>query len=126
MCDLDHFKLINDQWGHAVGDLALKHFAHILREQLRKSDLAGRVGGEEFAVVLSDTTLSAAQGFAQRVQQRLAHAPLLQNGQQIALTVSMGIAAMSASDLSVDTALSRSDLALYSAKAHGRNRIEYL
>ncbi len=126
MCDLDHFKSINDQWGHAVGDLALKHFANILREQLRKSDLAGRVGGEEFAVVLGDASLSDAQGFALRVQQQLAQTPLQQGAQRIALTVSIGIAAMCASDVSVDTSLSRSDLALYSAKENGRNRIEYL
>lgn len=124
MCDLDHFKSVNDQWGHAVGDLALKHFAGILREQLRKSDLAGRVGGEEFALVLGDASLDDALGFAQRVQQRLAQTPLIDGGQHIALTVSIGIATMSAADSSVDAPLSRSDLALYGAKERGRNRIE--
>ena len=126
MCDLDHFKSINDQWGHAVGDLALKHFAGILREQLRKSDLAGRVGGEEFAVVLGDASRDEALGFAQRVQQRLAQTPLLEGEHRIVLTVSIGIAAMSAADSSVDAPLSRSDQALYGAKEHGRNRIECL
>jgi len=126
MCDLDHFKSINDQWGHALGDLALKHFAGILREQLRKSDLAGRVGGEEFAVVLGDASLEEALGFAQRVQRRLAQAPLVAGEQRIVLTVSIGIAAMSAADSSVDAPLSRSDQALYGAKERGRNRIEHL
>ena len=126
MCDLDHFKSINDQWGHATGDLALKHFAGILREQLRKSDMAGRVGGEEFAVVLSGADLTAAMAFARRVQQRLAQTPLLCGEQRIDMTLSIGIALMSAGDASVDAALSRSDLALYRAKESGRNRIECL
>lgn len=126
MCDMDHFKSINDQWGHAVGDLALKHFAGILREQLRKSDLAGRVGGEEFAVVLGDTHRDEAISFALRIQQRLAQAPLREGEHLISLTVSIGIAAMGAADISVDAPLSRSDLALYRAKEGGRNRIEYL
>ncbi len=126
MIDIDHFKSINDQWGHAVGDLALKHFAGILREQLRKSDLAGRVGGEEFAVVLGDTTRDEAISLAQRIQHRLAQAPLLEGEHPINLTVSIGIAAMGATDISVDAPLSRSDLALYRAKENGRDRIEYL
>jgi diguanylate cyclase (GGDEF)-like protein/PAS domain S-box-containing protein len=126
MCDLDHFKSINDQWGHATGDLALRHFADILREQLRKSDMAGRVGGEEFAVVLSGADLAKAMTFARRVQQRLAQTPLLCGEQRIDMTLSIGIALMSAGDASVDAALSRSDLALYRAKESGRNRIECL
>lgn len=124
MCDLDHFKAINDQWGHAVGDLALKHFAAILREQLRKSDLAGRVGGEEFAVLLPDTAIDDAGAFARRLQRHLAERPLAHDGAGISLSISVGIAALGASDVSVDAALSRSDMALYRAKSAGRNRIE--
>ncbi|MNZ67773.1 putative diguanylate cyclase AdrA [compost metagenome] len=126
MCDLDHFKAINDRWGHAVGDQALRHFAGILREQLRKSDVAGRVGGEEFAVVLSGADIAEAEAFARRVQQRLAQTPLLHGEQPIALTISIGIAVLAATDASVDAALSRSDMALYRAKENGRNRIECL
>ncbi|MBV2132403.1 diguanylate cyclase [Pseudomonas sp. MAP12] len=126
MCDMDHFKAINDQWGHALGDLALKHVASILRGQLRKTDMAGRVGGEEFAVVLSGAGIPEAIAFARRVQQRLAATPLPEGEQRIALTISIGIAIMTASDASVDTALSRSDKALYRAKESGRNRIECL
>ncbi|MOA28709.1 putative diguanylate cyclase YedQ [compost metagenome] len=88
--------------------------------------MAGRVGGEEFAVVLSGADLTAATAFARRVQQRLAQAPLLCGEQRIDMTLSIGIALMSAGDASVDAALSRSDLALYRAKASGRNRIECL
>jgi len=126
MCDLDHFKSINDRWGHATGDLALRHFAGILRAQLRKSDMAGRVGGEEFAVVLSGANLAEATAFARRVQQQLAQNPLQHGDQCIAMTLSIGIAVLTASDASVDAALSRSDMALYRAKSSGRNRIECL
>lgn len=126
MFDLDHFKSINDTWGHAVGDLALKHFSAILREQLRRSDLAGRVGGEEFAALLQNTDPNEAIAFARRVQQQLAQTPLHQGTQPITLTVSIGIAVMTGADASVDAPLSRSDLALYRAKEGGRNRIETL
>jgi diguanylate cyclase (GGDEF)-like protein len=125
MCDLDHFKAINDEWGHAIGDLALRHFSSILREQLRRSDIVGRVGGEEFAVVLSGTGIDDAIAFARRVQQRLTQNPLPQGDQRIALSISVGIAALSAIDSNVDGALSRSDMALYRAKSEGRNRIEW-
>ncbi len=123
MCDLDYFKNINDKHGHAVGDLVLKHFAHILRDELRKSDSAGRVGGEEFAVVLSGTSILDANVFAQRVQKQLHDTPVNANNQIIPVTVSIGIAMMSASDTSPDASLSRSDMALYRAKESGRNQI---
>jgi diguanylate cyclase (GGDEF)-like protein/PAS domain S-box-containing protein len=124
MCDLDHFKSINDKWGHAVGDLALKQFATILRGQLRTNDIAGRVGGEEFAVVLPGADMDEAMSFAQEIQRRIAHALRVEGDQPILLTVSIGIASMSGSDVSADSALSRSDIALYLAKARGRDRIE--
>jgi diguanylate cyclase (GGDEF)-like protein/PAS domain S-box-containing protein len=124
MCDLDHFKLINDSHGHATGDLVLRHFADILRNELRAIDTAGRVGGEEFAVVLSGADVDAARIFAARVQKKLADTPSMKGGQAIALTVSIGIAMMNADDTGPDLALSRSDKALYLAKKNGRNRIE--
>ncbi len=124
MCDLDYFKSINDQWGHAVGDLALTHFAMLLRSQLRKEDLVGRVGGEEFAVALDHSNLDDAIAFAHRLQRHIADSPLICDGQSIALTVSIGIALMNAGDTNADLALTRSDLALYRAKSSGRNRIE--
>ncbi|USR42259.1 diguanylate cyclase [Ectopseudomonas hydrolytica] len=125
MFDLDHFKAINDRWGHDVGDQALRHFAAILRGQLRKTDTAGRLGGEEFAVVLSEADLPKAMQFATRVQGELARTPILHDGEQIFLAVSVGISSLSSCDASVEAALSRSDMALYCAKRGGRNRIEH-
>jgi diguanylate cyclase (GGDEF)-like protein/PAS domain S-box-containing protein len=124
MFDLDHFKAINDRWGHSVGDQALRHFAAILCSQLRKTDSAGRMGGEEFAVVLSDAGIEQAMTFARRIQSELANAPVLQGDARISLAVSVGIAAINASDVNTETTLSRSDMALYRAKRGGRNRIE--
>ncbi|MCP1626197.1 sensor domain-containing diguanylate cyclase [Pseudomonas nitroreducens] len=124
MCDIDHFKAINDRWGHAVGDEALRHFAGILGRAIRRVDFAGRMGGEEFAVVLGDADLGSAEVFAQRLQQQLADQPLMQGGQRIPLTISIGVAILEAADNSAEAALSRSDSALYRAKQNGRNRVE--
>ncbi len=124
MCDLDHFKTINDSYGHATGDLVLRHFADILHNELRAVDTAGRVGGEEFAVVLPGSGVDDAHIFAARVQKKLADTPLIKGNQAISLTVSIGIAMMNTTDASPDAALSRSDKALYQAKENGRNRIE--
>ncbi|WP_277372066.1 sensor domain-containing diguanylate cyclase [Pseudomonas sp. AA-38] len=125
MFDLDHFKRINDTWGHAVGDQALRHFTEILRKHLRKGDIAGRIGGEEFTVLLNDANLDDALHFAQRIQQELLHIPLLQGEQRILLTTSIGVATLSGEDRTAEAALTRSDLALYRAKHAGRNRIEH-
>jgi diguanylate cyclase (GGDEF)-like protein len=124
MCDLDHFKIINDSHGHATGDMVLRHFADILRNELRAIDAAGRVGGEEFAVVMSGAGIDEARIFAARVQKRLADTPPRKGDQPIPVTVSIGIALMHAADTGPDVALSRSDKALYLAKKNGRNRIE--
>ena len=124
MCDLDHFKSINDRWGHAIGDHVLRHFAEILRTQLRAGDLAGRIGGEEFAILLAATDIEGAQRVALRIQERFAAEPLAVVGDVVALTVSIGITLMSAADMNAEAALTRSDFALYRAKRDGRNRIE--
>ena len=124
MCDLDHFKLVNDGWGHAAGDRALVHFADILRTWLRADDVAGRIGGEEFAIVLDAATLDDARLVAHRIQQRLADCPLVAASGLIPLTVSIGITEMTTADTSTEAVLSRSDAALYRAKKNGRNRIE--
>ncbi|WP_296661978.1 diguanylate cyclase [Paraburkholderia sp.] len=124
MCDLDHFKSINDRWGHAVGDRALRHFADILRTHLRTGDVAGRIGGEEFAIVLGSANLESARAVGQRIQRCIAEQPLMGGNEPVLLAVSIGITEMTAADSSAEMTLSRSDFALYRAKRNGRNRIE--
>lgn len=124
MLDLDHFKRINDTFGHATGDELLKHFATIMADELRKIDTAGRVGGEEFAILLPGATGDAAGAFAERLRQKVEETPLIQDGQAIPITVSIGVSVMKADDGSSDAALIRADKALYRAKQSGRNRVE--
>ena len=125
MLDLDHFKRVNDQYGHAAGDSLLRHFANLLRHELRATDTAGRMGGEEFAVILPGSGLQAAQGFAERICDKLAEHPMSFGRQEVGITVSIGIASIMDEDLSADAVLSRADLALYQAKDGGRNRVEF-
>ena len=123
MLDLDHFKLVNDRHGHAAGDAVLRHFADGLRDALRKIDTGGRLGGEEFGILLLGADLPAAQAFAERLRNQVATTPVLHEGTAIPLTVSIGIAALTAEDPSPETALKRADAALYQAKNEGRNRV---
>lgn len=124
MCDLDHFKRINDTHGHAVGDLVLQHFASVLKRQLRKADTVGRLGGEEFAVILAGADLEAAAEFATRLQRSFAQQPLLHEGRQVEVTLSIGIALMHRDVSCQEDVLRASDDALYRAKEKGRNRVE--
>lgn len=124
MLDLDHFKLINDRHGHATGDAVLQHFATLIGDGLRKIDSVGRIGGEEFAIILAGADTDAALSFAERLRLKVEQTPLMQGGRPVPVTVSIGIAAMSAADASADAALIRADQALYRAKQAGRNRVE--
>lgn len=122
--DLDHFKVVNDRWGHAVGDRALQHFASILRAEARDGDLLGRLGGEEFTALLPNTDSAAAVAFARRIQRHAADAPLVEGEDRIVLQVSVGIDSMRADDIGSYQSIDRSDKALYLAKRRGRNRVE--
>jgi diguanylate cyclase (GGDEF)-like protein/PAS domain S-box-containing protein len=124
MFDLDLFKSINDQHGHAMGDEVLRHFSSLLMHELRKVDAVGRIGGEEFAIILSGADMDDAVRFAERVRARLAATPLRDGALCITITVSIGISAMLASDANIASSLSRADEALYLAKRRGRNRVE--
>nr|WP_068429595.1 GGDEF domain-containing protein [Magnetospirillum sp. XM-1]CUW37765.1 conserved protein of unknown function \ len=122
--DIDHFKRINDTWGHAAGDEALKAFTNACRVGLREYDILGRVGGEEFAVALPNTGLDGARVIAERL--RAAVAELLVHpakGQFFDLTVSIGVAQLRETDTNVASLLQRADQALYRAKHGGRNRV---
>lgn len=124
MVDLDHFKQVNDTHGHAVGDAVLKHFAQLMRKMFRKIDMAARVGGEEFAVIMPGTDLAAARTSAERLRETVAKTPFVQDGKCISVTVSIGAATMGPSDFEADQALIRADEALYRAKENGRNQVE--
>ena len=124
MFDLDLFKDINDRYGHAMGDEVLKHFSQVLLHELRKVDSVGRIGGEEFAIILSGADMADAFGFAERVRTRMAASPMRDGGLTIPITVSIGISAMAQDDTSVTNSLSRADAALYQAKQAGRNRVK--
>lgn len=121
--DLDHFKAVNDTWGHAAGDDALRGFAAVVDAQRRISDAFGRWGGEEFVALLPETSLDAAEAFANRVRTQLERTPLAARAAEVRLTVSAGVTDLRVSD-GIDAAIRRADQALYRAKDAGRNRVE--
>jgi diguanylate cyclase (GGDEF)-like protein len=124
LIDADHFKSINDIYGHGVGDLALKHLASICRKELRTPDCIGRIGGEEFAIMLPETELGAAIEVAERLRKTIAATPLdAGGGRTVRLTASIGVAAYSESMRTFDALLSNADFAMYDAKNNGRNRV---
>jgi diguanylate cyclase (GGDEF)-like protein len=124
MVDVDHFKSINDQYGHAVGDSALRHIAVVLRQATRETDLLGRVGGEEFVVVLPNSSMAMAASVAERIRSRVAGSALEWGDRLIAMTVSVGVAIRQPNDRKIDDIMARADAALYRAKNSGRNRVE--
>jgi diguanylate cyclase (GGDEF)-like protein len=128
MLDIDHFKRINDTWGHPAGDEVLKSVGKLLRESCRVYDVPGRYGGEEFCIVLPETKPGNTTVVAERIRQRLASTALPCGDGSIAVTASIGIAGMDLDDgeemLNPAALIDRADRALYSAKTRGRNRIE--
>lgn len=120
--DLDHFKRVNDRFGHAAGDALLKRVAQQLQLQLRQIDELGRMGGEEFLVLLPETDGERALEVAERLREAIATSPLDWHGQELSVTISIGVSAVHDRDGSIDTVLQRSDHALYAAKNSGRNR----
>jgi diguanylate cyclase (GGDEF)-like protein len=123
MLDLDYFKRINDDFGHAVGDLALKHVSQLLQGALREVDHLARFGGEEFVVLMPDATLQLAHPVAERLRQLLATNPLVHNDLSVNLSVSIGVAEWTGLDDDSPNLLQRADAALFQAKVQGRNRV---
>jgi len=130
MCDLDHFKLINDTYGHAIGDLVLQHFSNILERSLRKSDYIFRFGGEEFIVLLSMTDKDEALSLAQKVCDATASSEVLVEKVTVKYTVSIGTISIvvdnktAINQETIDSYISKVDEKLYLAKERGRNRVE--
>jgi diguanylate cyclase (GGDEF)-like protein/PAS domain S-box-containing protein len=123
MLDIDYFKRVNDTYGHAVGDAVLKQVTSVCQETLREADVFGRLGGEEFAALLPETSVGAACEAAERVRARLGGAAVPTEEGDVAITVSIGVASRLPDDTSAEQMLQRADAALYAAKNAGRNRV---
>jgi diguanylate cyclase (GGDEF)-like protein/PAS domain S-box-containing protein len=123
MLDLDHFKQVNDTHGHRAGDDLLIHFAHICRSTIRETDIIGRTGGEEFAILLPETGLDAASLLAERIRSNVESSSVAFNHAILTYTVSVGVAVRDTEDLNIEKMLSHADKALYAAKKAGRNCI---
>ena len=119
--DIDHFKTINDRFGHDVGDVALKHVAALLNEACRGPNMLGRQGGEEFVALLDDANPADAHAAGERLRLAIADKPLDLPSGPLTITASIGVSAINAGDKEFDDLLRRADLALYEAKAAGRN-----
>jgi diguanylate cyclase (GGDEF)-like protein len=124
LIDLDHFKSINDRFGHALGDRVLAIFADAARKSMRGSDLFGRLGGEEFAAVLTETSRDKAIVVAERIRESFAQMAQEVDGRPVCATVSIGLVHSQEQTLDVSELLAQADHALYYAKERGRNRVE--
>ena len=123
MLDIDHFKLINDVYGHLAGDAVLRQLAERIKQRLRMHDLLGRYGGEEFLLLLPHTKLDDAARVAERVRGTIEETPFLFNRTKLQVTISLGVATHS-EGLSLSQIIAQADQALYQAKQRGRNRVE--
>lgn len=123
MVDLDHFKRVNDTYGHQAGDAALKHVADLMRTRARTSDILIRYGGEEFLLVLPDTRLRGAMELANSLRERIQDHPLTYGDLEVPIRASFGVAVLPpGEEISVKDMIGRADKALYAAKEKGRNR----
>jgi diguanylate cyclase (GGDEF)-like protein len=123
LLDLDHFKKVNDTWGHFAGDEALKALCQVCLASLRGSDMLGRLGGEEFAVLLPEAGIRDACGAAERIRGAVEGLTVEWHGHQIRITVSVGVATLEPGDPDIYALMRRADLAVYTAKDVGRNRV---
>ncbi|MYN08701.1 GGDEF domain-containing protein [Pseudoduganella aquatica] len=124
LVDIDHFKQVNDRYGHAIGDVALKQVAERLEAACRETELPARQGGEEFVVLFEAVDAAGARAAGERLRQAVAAQPFMAGELKLAITVSIGVAVRAPGDAGFDDLLRRADAALYAAKAAGRNRVE--
>jgi diguanylate cyclase (GGDEF)-like protein len=120
--DIDHFKLINDAYGHQAGDAAIRHVATYASACLRDGDVFGRIGGEEFAALLPATDSADAWKLAEQIRQAIEQTPLDHHGDQIHITVSIGLTSGSLDSDNIEALIQRADKYMYRAKNEGRNR----
>jgi diguanylate cyclase (GGDEF)-like protein len=121
--DIDHFKSINDTYGHAIGDEVLKNFSIIFRDSLRNIDTVCRFGGEEFVAILPDTDIQLAMEVAQRLRQNIETSIMPIEGAELRYTISIGLTGLRETDIEINQLINRADEALYNAKKSGRNRV---
>jgi diguanylate cyclase (GGDEF)-like protein len=123
MLDIDHFKRVNDTYGHAAGDTVLERLAQLCQKSLREVDVFARYGGEEFVILLPETTSIEAQLTAERIRQLVARTPIEITGDSLTITISFGIVELDKDCKNVEELLDRSDQAMYASKRNGRNRV---
>ena len=122
--DIDHFKSVNDEFGHSIGDEALRHFAALLTDNRRVEDIVARIGGEEFVLVLPGTGIREATAVADELCIRMATSPMVTDGRQIVMTSSFGVASIAEQDTCLTDVVIKADRALYRSKRAGRNRVD--
>lgn len=123
LCDIDHFKKVNDNFGHLVGDQILSRLIPLCRKHLRQTDILARYGGEEFIILLPNTTFESAEKIAWRLCQEVENTPIETDFGSVPLTISLGVTASDAESTPIDALLMGADQALYRAKQSGRNRV---
>jgi diguanylate cyclase (GGDEF)-like protein len=123
MLDIDHFKRVNDTYGHAVGDLVLETLANLVQKSLREVDVFARYGGEEFVILLPETTSIEAQLTAERIRQLISRTPIQSGSNTIEITISFGVVELEDTCRNIEELLDRSDQAMYHSKRTGRNRV---
>jgi diguanylate cyclase (GGDEF)-like protein len=123
MIDVDHFKSVNDTYGHDIGDEVIRAVADTLQKQKRVPDIAGRLGGEEFALLLPEATLDSAVAAAERLRGLVEAQVIAVDGQHIPVTISVGASAVQTETLGIEELIKQADVALYEAKRSGRNRV---
>jgi len=126
LIDIDHYKDVNDHFGHMAGDKVLQKLAQIIQKELRSSDVFARYGGEEFLILLPDTDGDAAVAVAERIRDTVENFRVKYNEEEISLTISLGVTRLTPERNTLQELISTVDQALYGAKQKGRNRVEFI